>query len=85
MARTNDPREACNGQDVTDLTRIAVELLKAGETTNSISNGPGIIQREWVSVIKYFVQCHSYIDGEAYDTKEEAAQRWLELKFQGKI
>lgn len=49
----------------------------------SIFKGSGIMQSG--TMRRYFIQCSDDVDPNDYSTLEEAAKRWLQLKFEGKI
>jgi hypothetical protein len=51
-------------------TDLADQLLAAGESEN-LQAGNGIIYRS----AGFLVQCPSYIDGDVYQIKEQAAER----------
>jgi len=69
-----------------DLTELADKLLAVNSDRDGASRSGEPIGIFYDSgKRKYTVQVSTYICPNYYETKEEAAQRWLELMIQGKL
>jgi predicted HD phosphohydrolase len=76
MAKTKIPQR--------ELTKIADQLLALNPIHGAVNRD------EPVGIFKgasgrYSVQVPTHIDPDYFDTKEQAAERWLQLKIRGLI